>query len=103
VAGTREAARMRMIRALESYVILGIRTIVPFLIDVLKSSEFIEGNTYTNFIDRNFKDWTQNVDDAALARIAYVIDELTSLERTSATVRDRGWPTPWEKLGEWRI
>jgi acetyl-CoA carboxylase biotin carboxylase subunit len=103
MAGTREAARMRMIRALESYVILGIRTIIPFLIDVLKSSEFIEGNTYTNFIDRNFKDWTQNMEDANVARIAYVIDEATSLEKTSATARDRGWPTPWETLGEWRI
>jgi acetyl-CoA carboxylase biotin carboxylase subunit len=102
-AETREAARMRMIRALESYVILGIRTIIPFLIDVLKSSEFIDGNTYTNFIDRNFKDWTQNTDDAAPARIAYVIDDLTAPERTSATLSDRHLPTPWQTLGEWRI
>jgi acetyl-CoA carboxylase biotin carboxylase subunit len=103
MAGTREAARMRMIRALESYVILGIRTIIPFLIDILKSSEFEEGNTYTNFIDRNFRDWTQNMEDADLARIAYVVDEMTSSAKPSATAKERGWPTPWETLRAWKM
>jgi acetyl-CoA carboxylase biotin carboxylase subunit len=103
VAGTREAARMRMIRALEGYVILGIRTTIPFLIDVLRSREFVEGNTSTDFIDRNFANWTQNMEDVDLARIAYVVDELNSSGKPSAAVKDRGWPTPWEMLGEWRI
>ena len=103
MAGNREAARKRMIRALESYAILGIRTIIPFLIDILKSSEFIEGNTYTDFIDRNFRDWTQNTEDADLARIAYVIDEITSQKKESVTVRDYSPQTPWETLGKWRI
>ena len=102
-AGTREAARRRMIRALESYVILGIRTTIPFLIDVLRSRGFVEGDTSTDFIDRNFANWTQNMEDADLARIAYVVDELISSGKPSATVKERGWPTPWETLGEWRI
>ena len=102
-AGTREAARMRMIRALESYVILGIRTTMPFLIDVLKSPEFAKGDTYTDFIERHFENWSQNMEDADLARIAYVVDELTSSGKPSAAVKETGWPTPWETLGEWRM
>lgn len=103
MAATREAARERMIRALESYVILGIRTIIPFLIDILRSPEFAKGNTYTDFIDRNFKNWSQSKEDEDLARIAYVVEEMTYFDKPSTKVKGRGWPTPWETLGEWRL
>jgi acetyl-CoA carboxylase, biotin carboxylase subunit len=102
-AGTREAARMRMIRALESYVILGIRTTIPFLIDVINSPEFAKGDTCTDFIGRHFEKWSQNMEGADLARIAYVLDELTSVKRPATATKEKGWPTPWETLGEWRI
>ena len=102
-AATREAARQRMIRALESYVILGIRTIIPFLIDILRSAEFEKGNTCTDFIDRNFKDWSQSKEDEDLARIAYVVEEMTYRNKPSTKVKGVGWPTPWETLGEWRL
>ena len=103
MAATREAARERMIRALESYVILGIRTIIPFLIDILSSAEFAKGNTYTDFIDRHFKNWSQSKEDEDVARIAYVVEEMTYLDKKSVKVKERGWPTPWETLGEWRL
>ena len=102
-AGTREAARMRMIRALEIYVILGIRTTIPFLIDVLKSPEFAKGDTYTDFIERHFDNWSQNMEASNLARIAYIVDELTASTKPSAGLKERGCPTPWETLGEWRM
>jgi acetyl-CoA carboxylase biotin carboxylase subunit len=102
-AATREAARRRMIRALENYAILGIHTTIPFLIDVLKSPEFAEGNTHTDFIDHYFENWGQNMEDADLARIAYVVDELTSFAKTSGKAEAKGWPTPWETLGNWRL
>ena len=102
-AGTREAARMRMVRALENYVILGIRTTIPFLIDVIKSLEFAKGETCTDFIARHFENWSQNMAGADLARIAYVVDELTAVKRPAAATKEKGWPTPWETLGEWRI
>ena len=101
MAGSREAARRRMIRALESYVILGIRTTIPFLIDVLRSPEFVEGNTYTDFIERHFEGWSQGMEDADLARIAYVVDEFSSVGRAKGAVRERGLPTPRATLGDW--
>ncbi|MBE9571178.1 MAG: acetyl-CoA carboxylase biotin carboxylase subunit, partial [Proteobacteria bacterium] len=103
MAATREAARERMIRALKSYVILGIRTTIPFLIDALRSPEFAKGNTYTDFIDRNFKNWSHSKEDEDLAKIAYVVEEMASHGRPSAKVNDRSWQTPWETLGEWRM
>jgi acetyl-CoA carboxylase, biotin carboxylase subunit len=102
-ASTREAARRRMIRALESYAILGIRTTIPFLIDVLGSPEFAEGNTHTDFIDRYFENWNQNMEYADLARIAYVLDEFATTLKTSWKSESKDWPTPWETLGNWRL
>jgi acetyl-CoA carboxylase biotin carboxylase subunit len=102
-AGTREAVRQRMIRALKNYVILGVRTTIPFLIDVLGSPEFAKGNTHTSFIDRHFENWSQSKKDEDLARIAYVVEEVASHGRPSVTVSKRGWPTPWETLREWRM
>jgi len=103
-ARTREEARARMIRALERYVILGIRTTIPFLMDLLKSPEFIKGETQTDFIERHFGDWRQDCGDLDLARIAYVVDDLSL---TAGSSRERGEkesvPTPWQTLGAWRL
>jgi len=102
-AQTREAVRQRMIRALKTYVILGIRTTIPFLIDVLNSEEFVKGNTHTGFIDSHFESWSQSKADEDVARIAYVVEEIASHGRPSAKASEKGWPTPWETLGEWRL
>ena len=45
-AENREAAMQRMIRALENYVILGIRTTIPFLLEVFKTAEFRRGDPH---------------------------------------------------------
>jgi acetyl/propionyl-CoA carboxylase alpha subunit len=103
-AETREAARTRMLRALEDYVILGIRTTIPFLIDVLKSGRFIEGDTRTDFIDRHFEGWQQGTDLADLAGIAYVARDMERPARPSrAPEGAKGWQEPWETLGNWRL
>jgi acetyl-CoA carboxylase, biotin carboxylase subunit len=103
-AETRDSARRRMVRALENYVILGIRTTIPFLIDVLNSRQFMDGDTRTDFIDRHFEGWRQGMDQADMAGIAYVVDELTRAGRPSrAAAREKGWPSPWETLGDWRL
>jgi len=103
-ADDREAARRRMIRALETYVILGIKTTIPFLIDLLNSEAFIAGHTDTGFIERYFSNWTQRTEDVHIACAAYLADEL---ELTSTRARSQkapaGWPTPWQSLGEWRL
>ena len=101
-AGTRKAAIERMIRALESYVILGIKTTIPFLIDLLYSRQFTEGEICTDFIDRHFRGWTQDMRYADLARIVYVLEESVRSSGQTYGGPKTGWPTPWETLGHWR-
>ena len=96
MAENREAACRRMIRALENYIILGIKTTIPFLLDVLSSREFARGDTYTDFIERYFQNWRQDMKYADLARIAYVVDELTRTQKPSQKATHKGLPSPWE-------
>jgi acetyl-CoA carboxylase biotin carboxylase subunit len=49
---TEAIARMR--RALNEYVVTGVKTTIPFHIRVMKNRHFIEGNFDTNFIDKVF-------------------------------------------------
>ena len=50
-APTRDLALAKMIRALNEYKILGVKSSKRFMIDVMQHPEFIAGNTYTNFIE----------------------------------------------------
>ena len=99
----REEAVNRMIEALREYVILGVRTPIPFLIDVLRSEAFRKGETFTDFIGCHFPDWKPERADAETAAIAYIIDELAGKkERPVAADREGVYSSPWQTLGNWR-
>jgi acetyl/propionyl-CoA carboxylase alpha subunit len=103
-AGTRDAAVARMLRALEEYLILGVRTPIPFLIDVIRSEAFRSGETCTDFIQRNFPDWKPRSDALDLACAAYVIDELSRPEAARSSLSPEPGPdSPWKRLGNWRL
>ena len=51
-ADTREAAIARAINALRSLAVLGVKTNVPFLLNVLLDARFSAGKFDTGFIDR---------------------------------------------------
>jgi acetyl-CoA carboxylase biotin carboxylase subunit len=51
-AATREEARRRAISALREFAILGIRTNMPFLLQLLEHPQFVDGNIDTEFLDR---------------------------------------------------
>ena len=51
----REEARHRMLRALNEYVITGIKTTIPFHREILNDDVFISGNFNTSFIEKSFK------------------------------------------------
>ena len=50
----REEARKRMLRALNDYVITGIKTTVGFHKKILQNKEFISGDFNTGFIEKNY-------------------------------------------------
>ncbi|MBN1573904.1 MAG: ATP-grasp domain-containing protein, partial [Deltaproteobacteria bacterium] len=105
-AGTRGDAIRRMVRALKNYPILGIKTPVPMIIDIISSKQFQDGETYTDFIEANFKDWRPLRSDADAAVAAYIIDEMLKPKRGAVRIGDASEasiPTPWETLGGWRM
>ena len=48
---TREEAILRMLRALEEYRIVGIKTTIPLHLRVLRDLDFIQGRFSTQFLD----------------------------------------------------
>ncbi len=51
---TRPRAIMKMIETLKETVIFGVKTNIPFLVDMLQHPEFIDGSLATGFIQKNF-------------------------------------------------
>lgn len=103
-AADRNQAIARMKNALSQYVILGIKTPIVFLMDVLASEPFQEGKTYTDFIATHFEGWRQKTDEADLAVLAYIIDEIAGSRRPQAHITGSTGPaTPWQTIGNWRL
>ncbi len=103
-AENRKLAVTRMINALRQYVILGIKTPVPLLIDLLASEPFERGETFTDFMATHFSNWEQGSREADLACMAYVIDEICGKRQTKAIpYSEISAITPWQTLGNWRL
>jgi acetyl-CoA carboxylase biotin carboxylase subunit len=107
-AGDREAACRRMAAALDDCVILGIRTTVGFLKDVVGHPEFRAGRATTSFIGKYFPSWGVGEGEGearrlALAAVAY---EASARPAGPEGIPGRGVKkeaaTPWTTLGRWR-
>ena len=101
----RSQAIRRMIRALESYAVLGVKTPIGFLIDVLSSQAFAEGETYTDFIPTHFADWTPGDGRRDLAAVAAVADAMSPKARAAfnGPAAAAVHPGPFQTLGNWRL
>jgi acetyl/propionyl-CoA carboxylase alpha subunit len=100
----REGARRRMITALRDYVVLGLTTNVPFLIDVLNHREFAAGRLHTHFLDDHLHDWTGSNEHEDLAALAAALHSvLAPVAAISPTGRPAASPSPWLSLGSWRV
>lgn len=102
----REEARRRMIQALRSTVILGVKTSIGFMIKVLEHPEWIAGNTITNFIELFFSEGYSadetNMEFAITATLTHQerskIPTFKTFSQKTNTI-----PTPWEILGKWEL
>ncbi|NQS98900.1 MAG: acetyl-CoA carboxylase biotin carboxylase subunit [candidate division Zixibacteria bacterium] len=101
----RESSRKRMIKALENFVILGVSTTIEFLAKVLQHPDFIKGETYTDFIDKNFPGG--KIPDSAkymdLALIAAAITENSRTIGYAPGVEFAAAYDPWKSVGNWEI
>lgn len=105
-AEDRERARARMIRALQDCVVLGVRTPIEFLIALLRSQPFIEGQTHTHFVEQHMSDWRPDEGSEWLALIGHMLDRRD--QATGVTGAHSAGPggdphSPWRSLGAWDI
>jgi acetyl-CoA carboxylase biotin carboxylase subunit len=102
-AESRQECISRMSRALKDYVVLGVLTPIPFLIDILSSEAFIKGETYTDFIDTHFAEWRPAIEGIDLAYLAYIVDDIAN-RRTKGTFTPTNGEaySPWQTLGNFR-
>jgi len=101
---SRECSINRMINALSDYPVIGVETPISFLIDILDSEPFRQGDTCTDFIERVFPDWSPCNGHDIEACAAYIIRELAGgVKNDTGHEQARGIPTPWQTLGNWRM
>ncbi|MBI5594269.1 MAG: acetyl-CoA carboxylase biotin carboxylase subunit [Deltaproteobacteria bacterium] len=102
-AETRDQAIARMIQALKSYIVLGVRTPVDFMADVLDSADFRAGIVFTDFIDTHFSNWRPRREKADLACLAFIADELCRVSAPEDRPGDTRVPGPFQTLGRWTL
>jgi len=102
-ATNRTAAIKKMVKALREYVILGVKASTPFLIDLLDSKHFCDGEIFTDFIEKYFREWKPDAQGIDEALIAYIVDELSGKTQSPVAQTPGGPLSPWETLGNWRL
>lgn len=102
-AATREEARARAITALRHYAILGIRTNIPFLLQLLEHPQFAKAAIDTGFIDRELSALVEGIPTELPGPVTEALKHLPvgtpGTVRTARTVRTAD---PFESLGGWR-
>ena len=110
---TRDDAIARMSEALAGYAILGCRTNLGFVRDVIRHEAFRRGDTATRFLERHFAAWRPRLEQDVLAAAAAVVlaEAYPSgvlpnrPEAPAAAARSAGgeaWD-PWSTVGRWRM
>ncbi len=104
-APTREICCQRMALALSNFPILGIKTDIEFLRDTVIHPEFIAGNTYTDFIEKNMSEWPSEtkIDHLNRALTSAALFSSSPKARVASSDGKSSIPSPWESLGAWEI
>ena len=93
-----------MIRSLGECVILGVKTPIEFMIDVMSSTDFRSGNTHTWLIEEQFESWQPDPSVERTAIMGFVANELINPD-TGAAARPAAGSvdplSPWQTLGAW--
>ncbi len=104
----REEARKRMIFALKDCIVLGVRTSIAFMIKALEHPEFINGNTFTDFIEKNVPNTKDDISGEIESAIAAVAVYAAKNKNSNRKFSD-GEPgpdeiaSPWQMIGDWEI
>lgn len=106
-AENREMACQRMIHALNDYVILGIKTTIEFLKEIIQNPAFLEGKTTTGFISKYFGKWEgkkKTEENRTFAALIAAFDAFNNTFPGSGfAVEAKKIYSPWQGLGKWRL
>jgi acetyl-CoA carboxylase biotin carboxylase subunit len=103
-AENRGLAIEKMIRALEEYVITGVTTSIPFLLDIMRSEEFKLGNIDTKFVAEFLSDWDPPQRNKNFAIVTYVLDQIFNKRKANLReMRKDNILSPWQTLGSWHL
>lgn len=106
-AEDRDLACRRMLNALDGYVVLGVKTCIGFLKDVIDHPSFRSGDITTGFIPEHFAGWKMPEPEDEHRNLALLAAALRSRDgggrSAGGAVDRRRVPTPWTTLGKWRI
>ena len=98
-AETRGLARGRTAAALRSFPILGIRTNLPFLLEVLQHPLFVSGTVHTAFIEDHLSELLRSPSPPPAEAFAAAAAIASQARTESAPAPSR--VDPWERLGGW--
>jgi acetyl-CoA carboxylase biotin carboxylase subunit len=95
---SRDAAIARATAALRSFPILGVRTNVAFLINVLRHPAFVAGDVHTGFVDEHLSALLERPPTPA------IVESAAAYARAERPVGVRATqaPDPWSSLHGWR-
>ena len=99
---TREVARRRAIMALREYAILGIRTNIPFLLQILEHPQFVKASIDTGFLDRESATLVASIPRELPAAVLAAVQQHRAGARTPGTSGTSGTPDPFVTLRAWR-
>ena len=97
-APDRAEARARLLRGLRGTTLLGVTTNQSFLIDLLESDAFREGQTFTDTVESRAWPAPEEIPDAALAAVAAFA---SAPRKPSGFEDDLDRYSPWQRLGAW--
>ncbi len=100
-ASTRKEAIDKSIYALKNYNVLGVKTSIPYLINILNHSDFRSGNTTTDFIAKR-NDELMEFQDFTLEALA-VASKLEDDSVVNINNTNNLQSTPWQEIGAWEI
>ena len=106
-AGDRPRAAARLARALDETCILGVSTPLELLGDIVRSPQFLDGDTTTDFLERHFADWRPSPRRLQVALLGWLAERLAGGETPPPPGGDAGsggaGDDPWRRLRRFRM
>jgi acetyl-CoA carboxylase biotin carboxylase subunit len=100
---SRDVARHRAIAALRTYAILGIKTNIPFLLQILQHADFATGSIDTGFLDRETVTLAREVEMPAAALAALELHRADATGPRPGTSSPARGTDPFDSLRGFRV